>query len=160
MFFRIQVLIGAFFLSMLGMARLITQQQAAKFAGVTDRTIRNWTRDRIIQPYAEPFGPAPRWIRYDPAAVMATVSRMGRPCVMCGDVWEGQGDLCRSCFTTALGGPTRREDKRPTPVPPRPRPLLRVVVDAPTDTDRPDRCHFSDLPTRWCACGHAGHTGA
>jgi excisionase family DNA binding protein len=60
MFIRIQALIGVFFLSMLGMTRLITQQQAAKFAGVTDRTIRNWISEGHLTGYRLPTGRAVR----------------------------------------------------------------------------------------------------
>lgn len=42
------------------MAHFITQQQAAKFAGVTPRTIRNWISEGHITGYRLPGGRAVR----------------------------------------------------------------------------------------------------
>lgn len=80
--FRIQVLLWTLFLSMLGMTRLITQQQAARFAGVTDRTIRNWISEGHLTGYRLPTG---RAVRVDAdelqkiMRVIPTVRRAAQP---------------------------------------------------------------------------------
>ena len=132
------------------MAEILHQRIGVR---VTERTIRNWTRDGLIKPYAEPH-PQPRWTRYDPSAVLAVVAMMGRPCAMCGKPWDGHGDLCRLCWTTATSGPTYAPERQDWPVV---RSIRRTLVVAdPDDTDRDERCHWSDLILSQCACGRHG----
>ena len=64
------------------MTRLITQQQAAKIAGVTDRTIRNWVSEGHLTGFRLPTG---RAIRVDAdelqkiMRVIPTVRRTTQP---------------------------------------------------------------------------------
>lgn len=123
---------------------------------VTERTLRNWARDGRITPLA-PFGPEPKHRRFDPRVVLDQVSHMDRECPMCGREWHGRGATCARCFTAMKSArPSRAGDQRPTPAPhatvgwcPWPRNTVRDSHD----TDRPERCHYSDLPLNQCACG-------
>lgn len=131
---------------------------------VSHRTVLNWAKAGRITMHVA-FGPQPETPRYtvrsvfDARLVLDEATRMWRECPMCGLLWHGRGDVCARCYATMQTAQTRYADPRePYPVVKIPRRL--VVIESPRDTDRPDRCHFSDLPTRWCACGHAGHTGA
>lgn len=121
---------------------------------VGERTIRNWARDGRI-PAHTPFGPqplAPRWW-FDPRAVLDSVARMDRECPKCGRMWQGFGDVCSRCYKdTQEAKPSWAQRKGPTRAPISLRPRRVVVADS-HDTDRPTRCHFSDLPTNQCACG-------
>lgn len=121
---------------------------------VTERTVRNWARTGRITPFV-PFGPQPNQPRWWFAArsVLDEVARMDRDCPTCGRIWSGEGQVCPACWYAMQGAsPRKAEPKRHTPAPISLRPV-RVVPDS-HDTDRPDRCHYSDLPMDQCACGH------
>jgi hypothetical protein len=134
---------------------------------ITDRTLRNWRRAGLIVPLPEPgdgaradeLGPRPQWDRFDPRDVIARAADMGRACALCGKPWQGGGDVCRACWVgTQHAQPGRAvEDDHPhiagVPVTLRPRVLRPKPVADPHDTDRPERCHYSDLPVGQCACG-------
>lgn len=131
---------------------------------VSHRTVLNWARAKRITMHVA-FGPQPEEPRYtvrsvfDARLVLDEATRMWRECPMCGLLWHGRGDVCARCYSAMQVAQKRyAEPKEAYPVVSVPRRL--VVVASPTDTDRPNRCHYSDLPTQWCACGHAGHTGA
>lgn len=125
---------------------------------VTERTVRNWAREGRITPHT-PFGPQPKTPRwwFNPRDVLDEVARMDRQCPMCGRVWSGQGDVCSRCYGAMQSArPRQRSEHRHTPAArsltgwcPWPR---NVVPDS-HDTDRPERCHWSDLPLDQCACG-------
>jgi len=120
---------------------------------VTERTIRNWARDERIT-VVHQFGPQPKTPRYwfNPRVVLDQVAHMDRECPMCGRVWSGQGEVCARCYHAMQEArPQHAEPKVRTPAPRNLRPV-RVVPDR-HDTDRPERCHFSDLPLTQCACG-------
>lgn len=140
---------------------------------VSERTLRNWRRDRIISPWLRPedheptprapltvgIGPTLAWDLYDPLDVIEDIAGMGRVCALCGHPWDGGGDICTRCWlATARATPTLVEEPiGPTiagiPVTLRPRILRPERVVDPHDTDSPTRCHFSDLPVDQCACG-------
>jgi len=126
---------------------------------VTDRTLRNWHRDQRITAL-RPFGPEPRFPRFDPRRVLDEVASLSRQCPTCGTIWDGKGELCVRCYVAMQDArPLYAEPKRPTPVARSLRPV-RVVPDS-HDTDRPERCHYSDLPVGQCACGrHRERVGA
>lgn len=125
---------------------------------VTERTVRNWARAKRVTAFV-PFGPEPKEPRwwFEVRTVLDEVARMDRECPMCGRAWSGQGDVCSRCYAAMRVARSRyAEAKRPTPVAlslvgwcPWP----RNVVPDPHDTDRPERCHWSDLPLNQCACG-------
>ena len=120
---------------------------------VTERTIRNWARAERITRFV-PFGPQPQDVRwwFSARSVLDEVARMDRDCPMCGRVWSGAGEVCSRCYHAMESArPRHAEPKRPTPVASNLRP--RHVVPDRNDTDRPQRCHFSDLPLNQCACG-------
>lgn len=131
---------------------------------VGERTLRNWRRDGIITPALvaaehEPaggVGPVLVWDLFDPLDVIADLSDLGRVCALCSAPWDGGGDVCRRCWlSTVQANPTIVDEPTgPTiagiPVTIRPR---RPKADDPHDTDRPERCHWSDLPVGQCACG-------
>lgn len=122
---------------------------------VTERTVRNWARQGRITPFT-PFGPQPLEVRWWFAArsVLDEVARMDRDCPMCGRVWSGQGEVCSRCYHDLMvARPTRAKPKAATPAPVSLRPA-RVVPDG-IDLDRPERCHWSDLPLAQCACGRS-----
>lgn len=124
---------------------------------VTERTVRNWAREGRITALV-PFGPQPKEPSYwfDPRLVLDEVARMDRECPMCGRVWSGRGDVCSRCWKAMrTARPSHATEHRPTPAPVSLRgwcPLPKVVRD-PHDDDRPQRCHYSDLPLDQCACG-------
>jgi hypothetical protein len=121
---------------------------------VTGRTVRNWVRGGRISPFV-PFGPQPLnppW-RFLARSVLDEVARMDRDCPKCGRIWSGEGDVCPACWYAMQSAvPRKAEPKRHTPAPISLRP--RHEVPDSHDTDRPDRCHYSDLPIDQCACGH------
>lgn len=124
---------------------------------VTEQTLRNWRRDGLITPYVEPFGPKPQHMRFDVQTVLDQVARLGRTCVSCGREWHGYADVCTNCYVNLPPRPAKAHRRGPTPPPARldgwcPWPRYREVVDR-HDDDRPDRCHYSDLPLNMCACG-------
>ena len=123
---------------------------------VSEQTVRRWARDGRITALI-PFGPQPRTPRwwFEPRTVLDEVARMDRPCPGCGKPWSGVGAVCASCFTRQLHAvPMKAEPKAKTPAPVRRFPdRTTVVVPDPHDTDRPTRCHWSDLPLDQCACG-------
>ena len=122
---------------------------------VTERTVRNWARQGRITHFV-PFGPQPAEIRWWFAArsVLDEVARMDRDCPMCGRVWSGKGEVCSRCYHhLQVSRPTRAQPKLSTPAPVSLRPA-RAIPDA-GDLDRPERCHWSDLPLAQCACGRA-----
>ena len=123
---------------------------------VTHRTLLNWTRHGKVTQHVA-FGPQPLHPRvtnhsaYDARIVLYEVTRLDRECPMCGRIWSGRGEVCGKCSTVSL---VRRyaEEKPAYTVRTVPR-RLTVVVDDPHDTDRPQRCHWSDLIEDQCACG-------
>lgn len=54
MFLRIQVLLWTAFLAMLGMTRFVSQQQAAEFLGISDRSVRNLISRGVLTGYKVP----------------------------------------------------------------------------------------------------------
>jgi len=131
---------------------------------VSHRTVLNWARAGRITMHVA-YGPQPEEPRYtvhsvfDARLVLDEATRMWRECPMCGLLWHGRGDICSRCYTASQVAQKRyAEPKEAYPIVRISRP--RIVVEAPRDDLRPDRCEFSDLPTRWCACGHAGHQPA
>lgn len=148
---------------------------------VSERTLRNWRRDGIITPTLRPdqHRPAPRaplvdgigpvlvWDLFDPLDVIERVTAMGRACALCSQPWDGGGDICRACWVaTVQATPTTAAEPTgphiagiPVVVTAR-RPARQPDVTDPHDTDRPARCHYSDLPIGQCACGrHATRAG-
>lgn len=127
---------------------------------ISERTVRNWARSGRIKRFI-PFGPEPREIRwwFSVRSVLDEVAHMDRECPMCGRLWSGTGEVCLGCYQ-AMRTATRRyaEPKLPTPAAISLRPV-RVVPDS-HNTDRPERCHFSDLPMNQCACGRAHRVSA
>jgi hypothetical protein len=124
---------------------------------ITERTVRNWARDGRVAAFI-PFGPQPREPRwwFEPRTVLDEVARMNRECPTCGRDLQGFGEVCGPCYTKIQDArPVQAEPKRHTPAPIQLFPR-RVVVPDSHDTDRPTRCHYSDLPVNQCACGH-GH---
>ena len=120
---------------------------------VTERTVRNWARDERIA-VVHQFGPQPQKPNYwfNPRIVLGQVARMDRDCPMCGRIWSGEGEVCSRCYHAMRSAtPRKAEPKRPTPAAVSLRP--RHVVPDRDDTDRPNRCHWSDLPLNQCACG-------
>ena len=125
------------------------------FIRVTHRTVLNWTKGgRLTQHVA--FGPQPETPRctthsvYDARLVLDEAARMGRACATCGNEFAGRGDQCARCISAT---PTAARHAEPKPafiigIAPR-----RPKVEDPTDTDRPERCHWSDLIIGQCACG-------
>lgn len=127
---------------------------------VTERTVRNWARQERITRFV-PFGPQLKEPRYWFAvrSVLDEVARMDQECPVCGGIFSGEGRVCTSCWYTIQNASRRyAEPKRPTPAARSLRPV-RVVPDS-HDTDRPERCHFSDLPLDQCACGRPHVTRA
>jgi len=120
---------------------------------VTDRTLRNWVRDGLLSVHSVADGTR----LFDPRRACEEVSHMNRSCAVCGRTWSGEGETCSPlCFAVqASAKPGRGEARRHTPAPVSLRPR-RVVPDS-HDTDRPERCHFSDLPLDQCACGRVNH---
>lgn len=127
---------------------------------VNERTVRNWARWGRITAFV-PFGPqpqTPRWW-FDARATLDEVARMDRECPSCGRGYQGVGDVCARCYTAMQDArPTwaKRRKHAPAPVQRHPR---RILSD-PHDTDRPDRCHWSDLPLTQCACGRPHRVSA
>lgn len=138
------------------MARLLHQRL---HLSVTERTVRNWARDGRITNHV-PFGPQPRTPRwwFNVRVVLEEVSRMDRECPTCGQPWSGIGEVCSRCYAAQQHArPEHAERKPSTPVAVSltgwcPWPRDAVVRDS-HDTDRPTRCHYSDLPIDQCACG-------
>lgn len=133
------------------MARILAERLEVT---ITERTVRNWARDERISVVPQ-FGPQPNRPRYwfSPRAVVDEVARMDRDCPMCGRIWSGEGEVCPACwYAMQYAAPSKAKAKAPTraPIPLLPR---KVVVPDSHDTDRPERCHWSDLPTNQCACG-------
>lgn len=132
------------------MARILAERLEVT---VTERTVRNWARDKRISTVPQ-FGPEPRQPRYwfSPRTVVDEVARMDRDCHMCGRIWSGEGEVCPSCWYAMQYAAPRKAEPKPltrAPISLTPR---RVVPDS-HDTDRPERCHWSDLPLDQCACG-------
>ena len=141
---------------------------------VTDRTLRNWRRAGLIVPAMRPedhvpvprpplvegIGPVLVWDLFDPREVIARAADMGRACALCGKPWQGGGDVCRACWVSTQHAQPGRAivDERPhiagVPVTMRPRVLQPKRVDDPHDDDRPERCHYGDLPLESCQCGN------
>ena len=125
---------------------------------VTDRTLRRWGVDGLIQPVPEPeIGPRLRWPRYDAVLVMRAVTRLYRACATCGQPWNGYGDVCLACRPHM---PTKPGKAR-----------LRVVVGNVQRFANPDphnvqldpphhdalygpgrRCVETGTPRAWCLC--------
>lgn len=148
---------------------------------VSERTLRNWRRDGILVPALRPedHQPAPRppltvgigpvlaWDLFDPREATAAVTNMARDCALCGKPWDGGGDICRACWVaTVQATPTIAEEPTGLRIAGIPvvtiarRPARQPDVPDPHDTDRPARCHYSDLPIGQCACGrHATRAG-
>ena len=137
------------------MARILHDRMGVT---VTGQTVRNWAKQGLIDTYAEPFGPAPQWPRFDQEAVMLQVAQMGRACQMCGEQWHGAGDLCTRCYVTVHAQrPRRAQPKVATPVLGA-RPAYRPPTVSPRPLGEETRlawCEFGDMPIAWCACGHA-----
>lgn len=141
------------------MARLLYQQL---HVAVSEQTVRRWGRDGRITPFT-PFGPQPKKPRwwFQPRVVLDEVAHMDRECPTCGQPWSGVGEVCSRCYTAQRNArPEHAERKPATPAPiSLVWPLAgwcrwpRNVVPDSHDTDRPDRCHYSDLPIDQCACG-------
>jgi hypothetical protein len=83
---------------------------------VTERTLRRWRRDGVIDPVltAELHTPAPRpplvagigpvlaWDLFDPLEVIEDIAGMGQTCALCGRPWDGGGDICRACWVATV----------------------------------------------------------
>lgn len=137
---------------------------------VTDRTLRNWRRDGILRPHIvaanhpAPYGIGPvlPWDLFDPRRATEAVASMGRACTICGEPWDGGGDICRACWlATVQATPTIVDEPIgpriagiPVTIQPRRAPRPAVIVPDPHDTDRPERCHYGDLPLATCSCGN------
>lgn len=120
---------------------------------VTDRTLRRWALDRIIRPI-EAFGPQPRHPRFDPVVVLRDLTRLHRPCPMCGRPWAGEAAVCFTCRPLVGTKPTRAR-RRPAPAPTVCATIAPPVVltDEQEAALRQDRCQETGLPAAWCACG-------
>jgi hypothetical protein len=132
---------------------------------VTYRTVLNWARSNRITMHVA-FGPQPEHPRFtsksvfDARLVLDEAAHMWRECPMCGLLWHGRGDICARCYAASQVTQARwAEPRSDYPIISAPRRQTLTVV-APRDDLRPERCPYSDLPTEWCACGHAGHVGA
>lgn len=135
------------------MAQILHERMGVR---VTGRTVRNWLRAGTISAYVEPFGPEPQWPRYDPRRVMDEVARMGRACAVCGQAWDGEGDVCRQCWPSVAIGKPRYAERKETPrAPVNFRPARRSTAPDPHDTNNP-RCYCCDLDTRWCYYHRSG----
>jgi hypothetical protein len=133
-----------------GLVRILRDRLGMR---VTDRTLRRWAVDGMIRPI-EAFGPQPQHPRYDPIIVLRDLTRLHRPCAMCGRPWSGEHDVCFTCRPHLATAPTKAA-RRPAPVA-----TVCAVVAAPvvlTDeqeaTLRQARCQETGLPMAWCACG-------
>lgn len=73
MFFRIHVLLWTLLLSMLGMTKFVTQQEAARFLGVTPRTIRNLISRGVFTGFQLPGLRAVRLDLHEIATKMKTI---------------------------------------------------------------------------------------
>lgn len=121
---------------------------------ITDRQIRNWSRDGRITPFI-PFGPQPehppRNRLFIPRLVLDEVARMGKQCANCGKTWHGLGDFCFTCHDMAKGRTKRHAEDKPAynvGVAP-PRAMNRSLPRHPAENDL---CPLHDLPRAWCYC--------
>lgn len=116
---------------------------------VTERTLQRWHRaGRITATGGTPGVPT-----FDPRVTLDQVAHMDRECSSCGVIRSGFGDMCLDCWKKQHDAkPTWAPARKATPAAIRLFPP-RVVPDS-HDTDRPARCHYSDLPVDQCACGH------
>lgn len=123
---------------------------------VTDRTLRRWHTDGILQRHI-PFGPQPehppRWPVFDQLLAMRAIANLYRACPMCGQPWAGSGWECLRCRAAAPERPTRA--RRRAPAPARPREQMPVVALTPEMEEqlKTHRCPETGLPLAWCACG-------
>jgi len=128
---------------------------------VTDRTLRRWTIDGLIEAL-DAFGPQPRWPRYDPVLVMRAVTRLYRACAACGRPWNGEHDVCLTCRPHMPTKPTKARTRRtPTTATVRGAQPTLVVFDEATfltPEQRADlygpgrRCPETGSPRAWCLC--------
>lgn len=122
---------------------------------VTDRTLRNWVRDGILTPTkVEDDGTR----LFSPREAVRQASAMNQECPVCGKQFSGEDETCSVLCLSVLRKSLPRYADPKTHRPTAQRldgwcPWPRNTVPDPHDTDRPDRCHWSDLPLDQCACG-------
>jgi hypothetical protein len=116
---------------------------------VTERTVRNWANQERIRPWPR-IGPQPMHRVFDVREVLDEVARWGGSCVMCGSLWEGQGDTCTRCYVARMHREPVLSDPRPAYIVGS---VARAVeVETVRHEDERVLCQWSDLPARWCGC--------